>query len=325
MSKRAVSLILTFILTISILLGSVISADGEELEEITFEQATAMEELEEPGDTTEPSTTLPVSQLNHPVLTVNAISNYFGRAYADYNEFTREVTVTYLLKASKMLLTTRWVLSFDNTVLSISPEKNSVESICPKMKNNAVVVEDVENSCLIFEATNMKMFDFTSKEDVFARIVFDVAELPQNDVETTKVDLTLSDLWVSEPSPANGAALPEKNIVLISQSKVIEDKQTDAVLVSKITNLTASTFNEENMRPASNDQAAVTTIATRPVTVATQPATEPKPPAEKEKTKAEDEPIVKTGKWFVALLILVILLICSTVLFIMRKRDIYNN
>ena len=325
MSKRAVSLVLTFILTISILLGSVISADGEELEEITFEQATAMEELGEPGDTTEPSTTLPVSQLNHPVLTVNAISNYFGRAYADYNEFTREVTVTYLLKASKMLLTTRWVLSFDNTVLSISPEKNSVESICPKMKNNAVVVEDVENSCLIFEATNMKMFDFTSKEDVFARIVFDVAELPQNDVETTKVDLTLSDLWVSEPSPANGAALPEKNIVLISQSKVIEDKQTDAVLVSKITNLTASTFNEENMRPASNDQAAVTTIATRPVTVATQPATEPKPPAEKEKTKAEDEPIVKTGKWFVALLILVILLICSTVLFIMRKRDIYNN
>ena len=154
------------------------------------------------------------------------------------------------------------------------------------------------------------------------RIVFDVPQLTPEDSEITKVDLTVSDLVVTEPDPRTGKSMTGKEIVLVANSKVLKNDKAKLVQTSKYTTITPSTFNEETIKPATDDE-AVTTVppTTQKPTVVTQPVTKPKPA---EKTN-EAVPLLHTGTWYIALLILFILLVCSTVLFIMRKRDIYND
>lgn len=325
MSKKALSFILTLLLTTSIFFCAipiVFAEDGTQppsgllsaLSETTVDPSAAASAAPEPT----------VSKARYPVLTVNAISNYFGKAYAEYNEFTREVTVIYHLKASKRLVTAGWKLIYDSAILSVDPEKNTKEKICPIMKDDCAV--RFEDGLITYAATDLKMFDFTAKESPFVQITFDVAPLTELDSEITKVDLTVDDLLVSEPNPVTGESVSEKEIVLVANSKVIESKSTDAVLVSKITTLTPSTFVEPSP-DATPDEIPTTVpaaLTTEPVTLApTVPATaSPQNPGQ---TEDKDASLLWTGEWYVALLILGVLLVCSTILFIMRKRDIYNN
>lgn len=324
MSKKALSFILTLILTTSIFFSSIPAVFAEDVEQPSTDPLSAFSETTvapSAEETTAPEPT--VSKARYPVLTVNAISNYFGKAYAEYNEFTREVTVIFHLKASKRIVTTNWKLTYDSTILSVDPEKNKKENICPIMKDDCAVL--FEDGLITYAATDLKMFDFTAKESPFVQITFDVAPLTELDSEITKVDLTVDDLWVSEPNPVTGESVSEKEVVLVANSKVIESKSTDAILVSKITTLTPSTF-VEPASEATPDEAFTTIPATQPTvpeTVAsTQPATTP---AKEEPKEENDNYLLWTGEWYVALLILGVLLVCSTILFIMRKRDIYNN
>ena len=82
MSKRAVSFILTFVLTISLFLVSALTAFGEELNPETAavsEEGTGTDPLLS-EDTSIPITTEnQTTKLDFPLLTVNAISNYFGK------------------------------------------------------------------------------------------------------------------------------------------------------------------------------------------------------------------------------------------------------
>ena len=98
---------------------------------------------------------------------------------------------------------------------------------------------------------------------------------------------------------------------------------SDSVLVSKYTKLTASTFTEDNIRKSTKDQAVGTEPKSEPVTVPTSVAVVEK--SDKGDKNEDDSAFVKTGKWYIALLILAVLIVCSTVLFVMRKRDIYDN
>ena len=323
MSKKALCFLLTFLMTTSILFASVFSAFGEELTEPSTVSASvepsASYDPSQPGSV--PETT--VSKARYPVLTVNAISNYFGKAYAEYNEYTKEVTVSYMLKASKCLVAAGWKLTYDSAVLSVDPEKNSKESICPIIKDDCAV--SFEDGVVTYCATDLKMFDFTTVESPFAQIVFDVADLTVNDSEITKVDLSVEDLIISEPDPVTGQALASKECVLVANGKEKSNKRTNSVLVSKVTSLTKSTFSEPDLSGATPDQALTTEPETQPTTV--QPTTaapvivsENKQPPEK-----TDSVLVPTGEWYIALLILLLMFISSTVLLILRKRDIYNN
>ena len=324
MSKKALCFILTLILTTSIFFSSIPAVFAEEVTQPASDALSAFAETTD--DATAPETTVPeptVSKARYPVLTVNAISNYFGKAYAEYNEFTREVTVIFHLKASKRIVTANWKLTYDSEILRVDPEKNKKESICPIMKDDCAV--RFEDGLITYAATDLKMFDFTAKESPFVQITFDVTPLTELDSEITKVDLTVDDLWVSEPNPVTGESVSEKEVVLVANSKVIESKSTDAVLVSKITTLTPSTFVEPSS-DATPDEAFTTvpvTQTTVPETVApTVPSTVP---AKEEPKEEPDNYLLWTGEWYVALLILGVLFVCSTILFIMRKRDIYNN
>ena len=60
----------------------------------------------ETTDSTESTVATEASAVSTPYLTVNATSNYFPKATAEYNAATKEVTVTYWMKSSKNLLDT---------------------------------------------------------------------------------------------------------------------------------------------------------------------------------------------------------------------------
>lgn len=334
MSKKALCFLLTFIMTTSLLFGSALTAFGESLaqeEDFAAEQANgeqaSSEESEDASVTEDPSASaetqpVTVSRAQHPVLTVSAISNYFGRIDAEYNEFTREITVTYLLKASRRLLSVYWTLTYDPKLLTVDPKKNNTQTVCPIMKDSSLMSVDAAKGSVIFSATSLKMYDFTTSEAVFVQIVFDVALLTPEDSEITKVDLSVDDLVVSEPNPNTGESYEGREIVLVANSKA---RKTD-VHVSKYTTITPSTYTDPNSNPATPDAVATTVPPTtlKP-TQPTKPATTAPAPEEKTAKPDKAEPLMSTGSWYIAALILLILLICSIVLFIIRKRDIYNN
>lgn len=323
MSKKALSLVLTIIMTTSIIFSSFFTVRGEELDQ---EPGT---DVFEATDTTEdPTATMPettVSKAKYPVLTVNAISNYFGKMVAEYNEFTREVTVMYTLKSSKRLLSTEWSVTYDTNILSVDPEKNTAGDICPIMQDTSLMkFEDngKGEGKITFAATDVYMFDFTNEQSTFVKIVFDVVPLTENDSEITKVDLTVDYLSVSEPNAIDGKTVPEKEIILVANSKILSNSLVKQVRLNKGASLTPATFVESNLN-STEDQATSTAVTKPVVTKPTQPSKPAKPAAPQ---KNGDKNVwVKTGEWYIALLILVVLFACSTVLFVMRKRDIYNN
>ena len=350
MAKRALCLLLTLIALF--MLSHTAAFAATDAEEPTVADSTALYSeimATDASGVTVPFSTEPeatYSLAKYPVLTVAAISNYFGRIDAEYNEFTREFTVVYMLKSSKRLLSTDWTLTYDADLLTLDPEKNTIETICPIMKKVANMSVDDKNGVIrayaiqaLVERDEKADYDKIALDSLsdtekieamfgcivsneMVRIVFDVPLLTPEDSEITKVDLTVSDLVVTEPDPRTGKSMTGKEIVLVANSKVLKNDKTKLVQTSKYTTITPSTFNEETIKPATDDE-AVTTVppTTQKPTVVTQPVTKPKPA---EKTN-EAVPLLHTGTWYIALLILFILLVCSTVLFIMRKRDIYND
>lgn len=323
MAKRAVWFLLTLLLSALFILHSCPAFAAEESSTgSAAEVSSSATDSTDASATTEPVT---VSLAEYPVLTVSAISNYFGRIDAEYNEFTREITVVYMLKSSKRLLSTDWTLTYDTALLTVDPEKNTRESICSVMQSNAIMHFDTKKGQIHYSATDMRLFDFSTGTAPFVQIVFDVAPLTVKDSEITKVDLTVNDLIVSEPNPETAESLPEKEVVLVANGKVLKEAAAKTVQASKYTTLTPSTFVEPSRNPASQDQAVTTVPPTTiaPTVVSTPAVTQVTPSADT--AKQNDEPPAYTGTWYVALLILVILLGCSTVLFVMRKRDIYNS
>ena len=320
MSKRALGFLLAFIITTSIFTASVLAAQGEEIPDGSAPSYSA--DGSENG-ASDPSVSAPpntVSTARFPALSVSVISNYFGKTNADYNEYTKEFTVRFTLQSSKALLSLNWALSYDSEILKVDPAKNTVDSICPIMSKTASVSFDDQKGLIEYNATDLNMYDFTIRESDFVKIVFDVPELTPNDTEITKVDLSVDELWVSEPDAKTGLSLSDKEVCLVKNGKVMNNAHTKDVSVSKQTLITPSTFHDSNINPSTKDEKTTTTIkpTEKPTAAAT---TAPSPDDSQKNNNAK----INTGEWYIALIILLMLLICSIVLFVLRKRDIYNN
>ena len=306
-------------MTTSIFIASVFAAKGEEISDASTPSYSAdgsENGASDPLATAPPNT---VSTARFPALSVSVISNYFGKTNADYNEYTKEFTVRFTLQSSKALLSTNWVLSYDSEILKVDPAKNTIDSICPIMSKTASVSFDDKNGLIEFNATDLKMYDYTIRESDFVKIVFDVPKLIPNDTEITKVDLSVDELWVSEPDSKTGMSLTNKEVSLVKNGKVINNARTKDVSVSKQTLITPSTFHDSNYNPSTKDEKTTTTI--KPTEKPTAAATTAPPNDSQNKNDAK----IYTGEWYIALIILLMLLICSIVLFVLRKRDIYNN
>ena len=320
MSKRALGFLLAFIMTTSIFISSGFGAEGEEISDVSTPSYSYDESengASDPLATTQPNT---VSTARFPALSVSVISNYFGRINADYNEYTKEFTVRFTLQSSKALLSANWVLSYDSEILKVDPAKNTIDLICPIMSKTASLSFDDKNGLIEFNATDLKMYDYTIRESDFVKIVFDVPKLIPNDTEITKVDLSVDELWVSEPDAKTGLSLSDKEVCLVKNGKVMNNAHTKDVSVSKQTLITPSTFHDSNINPSTKDEKPATTV--KPTEKPTEAATTAPSPDDSQKNNNAK---INTGEWYIALIILLMLLICSIVLFVLRKRDIYNN
>jgi hypothetical protein len=199
------------------------------LEELTTEETLAF------GETAHPTTVQPttyVKPLKFPSLSVSAISNFFGKTNADYNQYTKEVTVTYSLKASSGILTTQWNLTYDPMVLKLNPKKNKPKSICPSIGDSAVV--DFEEGKVKYNATSVELFDFSVDDSPYVKLVFDVNDIPENEPQITKIDLTIDTLWLMDG---------DKECFVVNNFKVA-DLTKLRVKISKGTSLTDSNYVE---------------------------------------------------------------------------------
>ena len=193
---------------------------------------------------TEPATdapeTEPVTSAQSPYLTVNAISNYFPSATAEYNEETNEVTVTYSMKSTKDVLDTQWYLTYDSDVLSFS-KKNTLNSICPEIGTSAFINYKTPGM-VKYNASNLYLYDFTTAETPFVELIFDVKDLSASAPATTTIDLTVDVLRVSTPDPDTFMSKTENEIVLVDFCTVYDNEETATVTVDRNTKLTESTF-----------------------------------------------------------------------------------
>ena len=231
---------------------------------------TSEEESTVPETTAEPEPTVP-----H--LTVNAISNFFPKATAEYNKSTNEVVVTYWMKSDMDVLDLQWYLTYDSEILTLS-ENNNEDTVCPVIGDKAVMNLGLKNK-VMYNATNLKLFDFSSAETPFAQLTFNVNDLTGKTPATTTIDLTVEVLRVSEINEETLRSDTEKEIILVDNSQVLSNEQTDKAGVKTRTTLTPSTF------------VAPTTV-TEPTTTVEPETTEPVEPETTEPVEPETtEPV----------------------------------
>ena len=329
------------------------------LTESTYVEPTTAEPVPTEPVPTEPATTEPVPTEPTDVLnlTVNATSNYFPEAKAEYNPTTEEVTVTYYFQSAKQILDTQWYMTYDSEILTLS-EKNSVDTVCPTMASTAVLNLSRENT-IYFNASNLGLYDFTT-EAPFAQVVFDVNDISAIAPVTTTIDLTVEVLRVSELAEGSTMTDSSKEEILVNNGKVVPS----TLVVVRRTALTESTYVEPTTAPIPTEPTPTEPTPTEPVPTdptPTEPAeTDPTPtePAETDPTTPDVTPTVpdegatdatsatgatsggtstsdtpsggnsnnnngavQTGDASLAVIILTLLVVATGVMLALRKRD----
>lgn len=349
MSKWTLRLIVTVILSALLLSCGICAVCAEEEAE---ELQVNNEETTQSAETTAAAsavsatvpTTEPVVPADFPALTVNAISNFFPNASAEYSVTKKQVEVIYSMKCSKNLLSVKWYLSYDPKVFSLSEESNTAGRICPVVGDKAAL--EFYEGGVSYSASNVRLYDFSKREEPFVRLLFDVKELNPEQPEITKVDLTVDVLCVAETDETTKTADTESEIFLVS-NETLSERGIDAVRLSRDTTLTPSNFVQAttappttaapatdasgNVIPASHDEPKETTVvptaptASADSTSATgSPLTAPTPSPttpQKKSGEAEDAP-VGTGEPLYAAICLVVVMAFTSVLFVLRKKEI---
>lgn len=304
---------------------------------------------------TDPSSTIPeTTVLSYPVLTVNSVSNYFSGSSADYNDETKEVTLTYSLKSSKDILSTQWYMTYDPEVFSLS-EKNTPQTISKAIGEKSVLT--TEEGIVHMNASNVNLFDFSTEKTPFVQIVFDVKDISEKAPVITTVDLTVQELVVSS-RVQNGTVNDEnEEIVLVKKSQLMHNEKTSSVSIDRDTSLTLGTFVEpttavpttvleSTSATTSTDNSTptdVTVDVSSAVTVPTETnAVETKAESSVDEADATsatdtntadstldiltgdiDNAPIQTGNSSFAIVTLLLLIASTVVMFILRKRFVY--
>lgn len=306
-----------------------------ELTESTYVETSTGETTVTTETTVEPEPTVPY-------LTVNATSNYFPMATAQYKKSTNEVVVTYWMKSDMNVLDLQWYLTYDSEVLTLS-DKNSIDSVCPTIGDKAVINMGLKNM-IKYNATNLNLFDFTTEETPFAQIVFDVNDLTGKELSETTVNLTVEVLRVSEIDPETLRSDPDKEIILVNDSEVITDSSVDPAGVQLRTSLTPSSFvAPTTVATTTEEPTTVEPTTTLPTEATTEPTEAPTTVSPTEVTTVEPTETTQstsatgqatsdttantntnapqTGDTSLAVIILSILIGATCVMFVLRKRE----
>ncbi len=149
-------------------------------------------------------------------LTVNATSNLFTSQKATYNRRTRELTVTYYIDAEKNMLNTQWELTYDPTVLTLSADKNTKETVSPEFNENCIVT--FNDGKIKFNTYNLSLYDISSEEKVFARVVFDVNDFKSLGVYDTTINLDVQHLTLSSLDDETGISDVSEEVRVVYSS-----------------------------------------------------------------------------------------------------------
>lgn len=349
MNNSALPRLFVIILTVFLLTVSFITAYADEDELGANPDGYSADAALEPTEssTAESSvyiaTTEPIIPADFPAMSVNAISNFFPKSSAEYNANTKELTVTYWLRSTKDILSVKWNMVYDTEVLSFSLEKNPAINICPSIGENAVMFYP-ENDTVSYSASSLKLFDFSSQDMTFAQLVFDVKTLNPEEAVSTKVDLSVEELIVSDIDTATGLSDPKSELIIVDNSVEYEELDPIFERLTRMTTMTASNFVQATSAPpepatvpvtnengeilyyATVDEPQTTAPSTAPA-AATSPtsATDPSgvnPPGKHDKQEPPDMGKVSTGGSIYAWICLGIITVSTSILFVMRKKEI---
>ena len=341
MSKWTVCLFMTLVLVIASLTGVYAEEEPEETQLNTLAAEDSTEPLSSTAETTQPTSTEEVIPADYPALTVNAISNFFPNATAEYSVSKKQVEVTYSLRCSMNMMNVQWYLYYDPEVFTVSEELNNPESICPTIGDKAAITYG--ENVIIYRSSSINLYDFSTKEVPFVKIIFNVNELDPEQPVITKCDLTVDVLCASELDPKTRKSDVDKEVFFVSNSE-LSQRAIDSVRLSRNTFLTQSNFVQAttapvttaplatdehgNIIPATPDEPEESTAYNTASTDATSATGEkPEPPTAPTEppTTPEEKAPVGTGGPGNALICLGALFIATSALFVMRKKEILYN
>ena len=360
MSKRYISLFMTVIFAVSALVLGCFSAAAEEDTECLELNTTEAESTTPSGTTmsaaagtapTQPTqpTTEPIEPAEFPALTVNAISNFFPNATAEYNVKTKQVELTYWFKSSLDLMSVQWYLVYDDSLLTLSEEKNTPKTVCPTIGDKGVLT--LKDGYAHYCSSNVNLYPFSKEEVPFARFVFDVAELDPELPEILTVDLTVDMLVVSDVDAKTKRTEPELEVVLVA-NEGLNEKGIGEVRLSRKTVLTDSNFVQATtappttVPPVTDEKGRIVTpdepkgsSAAATVPTASADATSYTAKAShdsagtpddgggngKKSKEDADKGVVSTGAPVYSFICFGVLCVATSILFVMRKKEILYN
>lgn len=265
---------------------------SEPTTEATEATTEATEATTEATEATE-ATTAP-APAQKPALTVNATSNVFPSAKAEYDNSTKKVTVTYYLGLDRKLVNCEWYLTFDPSVLEYKNANNLNEdgdalTIMPQITSKG---GDVINTKLPGKinanASSLKLYKI-DPEQPFVQVNFDVVGEPEN-VETT-IDLNVRVLTTGDINPDTMQLDSSSMNSFVVDYKVVDESP----IQSRKTTLTESTFIPSTEPTTEAVETTATTEATEPeVTTTPAPATSAPVPATSAPAPATSAPAPAT-------------------------------
>ena len=204
-------------------------------------------EVSTPAETTEvattEATTAPATQataaLEKAPLTVNATSNVFSTAKAEYNSKTNQVTVCYYLGTNCDLVNLEWYFTYDSNIFEVN-NKNNLDStgkklgIMPQITSSSVINTSIPGK-VNANSSDLGLYTIDAKVP-FIKIVLDVKGNPEN-VETN-VNLNVRVLTKGEMDFNTMRVDPDTMVSFVLEYKIVDP----SYIVSAETKLTESTF-----------------------------------------------------------------------------------
>ena len=204
-------------------------------------------EVSTPAETTEiattEATTAPATQATaapeKAPLTVNATSNVFSTAKAEYNSETKQVTVCYYLGTNCDLVNLEWYFTYDSNIFEVN-NKNNLDStgkklgIMPQITSGYVINTSIPGK-VNANASDLGLYTIDAKVP-FIKIVLDVKGNPEN--AETNVNLDVRVLTKGEIDFNTMRVDPDTMVSFVQDSKIADA----SYIVSAETKLTESTF-----------------------------------------------------------------------------------
>ena len=231
-------------------------------------------EVSTPAETTEiattEATTAPATQATaapeKAPLTVNATSNVFSTAKAEYNSETKQVTVCYYLGTNCDLVNLEWYFTYDSNIFEVN-NKNNLDStgkklgIMPQITSSSVINTSIPGK-VNANSSDLGLYTIDAKVP-FIKIVLDVKGNPEN-VETN-VNLNVRVLTKGEMDFNTMRVDPDTMVSFVLEYKIVDP----SYIVSAETKLTESTF----VPSTESTEATETTVPETTVPETTVPET----------------------------------------------------